>query len=369
MKILHIITRLNVGGTSTYLANLTESLEKLGCKNIIAYGYCEKNECEYLDLSRMVSQTIEVKYLHKSFNFFDDFASFFAIRKLIIELKPDIVNTHTSKAGVLGRLATKSLWRSIPVVHTYHGQLLDGYFNKFKLVSFTLIERIMAKFTNTIITISKDTLIKLQNKKIGRNLQWFVVTSGIKINNTKRSMKLDEKKFKLLWIGRFTKIKNPEYAVRTFRYLLNYDDTNSTLTMIGDGELLDYIKKISHDLPVDFLGLLPNHLIDFANYDLLMLTSDNEGLGLVVLEAANYYLPSISRNVGGVTEFITDMESGFLVNGEPEEMAQKIIHIKHNKADLNNVGIKANELLKMNFSSQKMGQEYLAIYDNLIIGN
>jgi glycosyltransferase involved in cell wall biosynthesis len=369
MKILHIITRLNVGGTSTYLANLTESLEKLGCENIIAHGYCEKNEFEYLDMNKMVSQTIEVKYLHKSFNFLDDLATFFAIRKLIIELRPDIVNTHTSKAGVLGRLAAKSLWRSIPVVHTYHGQLLDGYFNKFKLVSFTLIERIMAKFTNAIITISKDTLIKLQNKKIGLNLEWFVVTSGVKINNTKRSMKQDEKKFKLLWIGRFTKIKNPEYAVKTFRCLLNHHDTNSTLTMIGDGELLDYIKKISHDLPVDFLGFIPNHLIDFASYDLLMLTSDNEGLGLVVLEAANYYVPSISRNVGGVTEFIADMKTGFLVNGDPEEMAQKIMHIKDNKSDLNKVGIKAHEFLKINFSSQKMGREHLDIYGNLIIGN
>ena len=82
--------------------------------------------------------------MHRSLNPFDDLRAFFALRRVIKEINPDLVNTHTSKAGVLGRIAAKSINRKIPVVHTYHGHLIYGYFAKYKTFVFTLIERFLA---------------------------------------------------------------------------------------------------------------------------------------------------------------------------------------------------------------------------------
>ena len=127
MKVLHIITRMNTGGPAVFLDHLTKSMADLGTKSVIAYGYCESNETDYTDTHKLNADLIRVQSLHRSLNPVSDIKSFFQIRKIIKTQKPDIVNTHTSKAGALGRLAAKSVNKKTPVVHTFHGHLIYGY--------------------------------------------------------------------------------------------------------------------------------------------------------------------------------------------------------------------------------------------------
>jgi UDP-N-acetylglucosamine:LPS N-acetylglucosamine transferase len=160
---------MNTGGPAVFLDHLTKSMADLGTKSIIAYGYCESNETDYTDTHKLNADLIRVQSLHRSLSPISDIRSFFQLRKIIKTQKPDVVNTHTSKAGVLARLATKSVSGKTPVVHTFHGHLIYGYFARYKSIVFTLIEKIMSRFTNVAVAVTaetKNSLTKLESEEI-----------------------------------------------------------------------------------------------------------------------------------------------------------------------------------------------------------
>ena len=364
MKVLHIITRMNTGGPAVFLDHLTSAMNDLDTQSTIAYGYCESNEAEYTDTHKLNSDLLKIKSLHRSLNPFDDLKAFFALRRVIKEINPDLVNTHTSKAGVLGRIAAKSINRKIPVVHTYHGHLIYGYFAKYKTFVFTLIERFLALFTNASVSITKETQTSLQKLKIGKKLKWSVIHLGIPVSSNSFLPLNTGNKLKLLWVGRFTDIKDPAYAVKVTEELEKLSPGKFELNMVGGGELFEPIKKIAQNLPITFFGWLDKPFENSGHFDLLLLTSKNEGMGLVMLEAANYRKPTVARNVGGIGEFVADGINGLLINGGPAEMANQINSLKIE--DLNKMGEASYQILIKNFTGKVMASNYLNLYKSLI---
>jgi len=179
MKVLHIITRMNTGGPAVFLDHLTKKLEDLNCHNIIAHGYCEDNESDYTSNHIFVSELIKIKSLHRSLQPIDDIRAFLQLRKVIKQVKPDLIQTHTSKAGVLGRLAAKSVSKKLPVVHTFHGHLIYGYFAKYESVVFTIIEKFMALFTDAAVAVTNETKKSLISLGIGSKLNWREIQIGV----------------------------------------------------------------------------------------------------------------------------------------------------------------------------------------------
>ena len=294
----------------------------------------------------------------------DDLKSFFVLRRVIKEISPDLVNTHTSKAGVLGRIAAKSINRKMPVVHTYHGHLIYGYFTKYKTIIFTLIERLLSKFTNAAVSITKETQTSLEKLKIGNNLEWSVIHLGIPVSSN-NSLPLNEgNKLKLLWVGRFTDIKDPAYAVKVMVELEKISPNKFELSMVGGGELLEQIKKSAQNLPIRFLGWVDKPFENSGYFDLLLLTSKNEGMGLVMLEAANYNKSTVARNVGGIGEFLKDGVNGLLIDNGPAEMANKIDSLTSSK--LNKMGEASYRILVKDFTDKVMASNYLSLYNSLI---
>lgn len=367
MKVLHIITRMNTGGPAVFLDHLTTSLANLGCESTIAYGYCESNEIDYLDSKKLSSKTIKIKSLHRSLNPYHDLKSFIQIRNIIKIIKPDLINTHTSKAGVLGRLAAKSVDRSLPVAHTFHGHLIYGYFAKYKSLIFTIIERFMSNFTNMFIAVTSETKSSLQKLGIGKKGVWQVIPIGIPITSSVIYKTDPAGPLKLLWVGRFTDIKDPFYAIETIKTLEATKPAGFTLTMVGEGEIFEEAKKRAVGLPIKFTGWVKAPFESIQEFDLLMLTSKNEGLPLVMLEAANLGKPTISRNVGGVSEFIKSNSTGFLISGDYTEMARVITELDRDRNKLEQAGVLAKKLLSTEFSVETMANQYSKIYDQLMI--
>ena len=366
MKVLHIITRMNTGGPAVFLDHLTKSMAELGTKSIIAYGYCESNETDYTDTHQLSAELIKVKSLHRSLSPLDDIKSFFHIRKIIKAQRPDLVNTHTSKAGVLARVATKSVSRKTPVVHTFHGHLIYGYFSRYKSIIFTLIEKMMSRYTDTAIAVTAETKSSLSRLGIGRKLSWRVIQIGIPTKVLAQPTTVGQT-INLLWIGRFTQIKDPSLAVKVMKNLSNAAPGKFELTMVGQGELYEQVKKEAMNLPIKFTGWLTNPFEDISVFDLLLITSKNEGLPLVMLEAANFGKPTLSKNVGGVSEFITDNQTGYLVDGSADEISKKLILLSKNTSSLLQTGINANKLLNDKFSVDVMAKNYYDLYSQLII--
>lgn len=365
MKVLHIITRMNTGGPAVFLDHLTKSMADLGTKSIIAYGYCESNETDYTATHQLKAELIKIKSLHRSLKPFDDLKSFFQIRKIIKSQQPDIVNTHTSKAGAIGRLAAKTVSKKIPVVHTYHGHLIYGYFPKYKIVILTLIERNLARLTNAFACITKETLNSLKNLKIGSDLDWRVIRLGIPIESTPMSVQKLSEKTTLLWVGRFAAIKDPEYAIKVIKELEIKVPGQFELVMVGDGEQLERCKLLSTNLPIKFHGWVDNPFDNFIYFDLLLLTSKNEGMGLVMLEAANLNKASVAREAGGVGEFLIDGINGRLVNGNAKEMADAIRALSYSQIQL--MGKNAKDILEKDFNCVRMAEDYHDLYQSLTI--
>ena len=361
---MHIITRMNTGGPAVFLDHLTSAMNDLDTQSTIAYGYCESNEADYTETHKLKSELTKIKTFHRSLNPFDDLRAFFTLRQVIKEINPDLVNTHTSKAGVLGRIAAKSINRKIPVVHTYHGHLIYGYFAKYKTFVFTLIERFLALFTNAAVSITKETQISLQKLKIGKKLKWSVIHLGIPVSSNSFLPLTTGSKLKLLWVGRFTDIKDPAYAVKVSEELEKLSPGKYELNMFGGGELLEPIRKIAQHLPVTFFGWIDKPFENSGHFDLLLLTSKNEGMGLVMLEAANYKKPTVARNVGGIGEFVTDGVNGLLIDGGPEVMANQINSLKIE--DLNKMGDASYQVLTKEFTDKVMAKNYLNLYKSLI---
>jgi glycosyltransferase involved in cell wall biosynthesis len=351
---------MNTGGPAVFLDHLTHAIHP-SCESVIGYGYCEGNETDYTENHELTANLFKLKSLHRSLNPIDDIRAFFEIRSLIKQEQPRVVNTHTSKAGVLGRVAAKSVSRKIKVVHTFHGHLIYGYFAKYKSFAFTIVEKFLASFTDVAVAITHETQSTLQKLGIGRRLNWQVIHLGIPL--VEEAMPKSDGT-KLLWVGRFTDIKDPFYAIEVMQELEKLKSNTYSLTMIGGGELLNSVREKAKGLKVDFTGWVDAPFTPKRAFDLLLLTSKNEGMGLVILEAANFEKATIAKNVGGISEFIKDRETGFLVNGNPAAMAKVITALSVD--NLEKVGKQARHLLEVNFSDESMANNYLNLYKTLL---
>ena len=365
MKVLHIITRMNTGGPAVFLDHLTNAISELDCQSSIVYGYCESNEADYTDTNKFKAELVKIKSLHRSLNPVDDIRAFLQIRKVIKSINPDLVNTHTSKAGFLGRIAAKSINNKLPVVHTFHGHLIYGYFARYKIFIFTLIERFLARFTDAAASITKETQDSLQKLKIGRKLRWQVIRLGIPVKQTAFLAPKANNKINLLWVGRFTDIKDPFYAILVMQELEKLSPGKFDLTMVGGGELLEESKLKAKSWPITFTGWLDKPFESAGYFDLLLLTSKNEGMGLVMLEAANYSKATVARNVGGIGEFLINDRNGYLVSGNFKKIANKINAIS--VSEFNSLGSEAKIILDKDFSDIRLAKDYFDLYRSLVV--
>jgi glycosyltransferase involved in cell wall biosynthesis len=192
-----------------------------------------------------------------------------------------------------------------------------------------------------------------------------VIRLGIPVNQTTFLAPKSNSKTNLLWVGRFTDIKDPNYAILVMQELEKLSPGKFDLTMVGGGELLDQSKMAAKSLPITFTDWLDKPFETVGYFDLLLLTSKNEGMGLVMLEAANYSKATVARNVGGVGEFLINNKNGYLVSGDFKEMANKINTIS--TSEINSLGSEAKNILQKDFSDIRLAKDYFDLYRSLII--
>jgi glycosyltransferase involved in cell wall biosynthesis len=228
-----------------------------------------------------------------------------------------------------------------------------------------LIERFLAQFTDAAVCITKETQDSLVKLKIGKSLKWQVIRLGIPIGNLINNSTKESSKITLLWVGRFTDIKDPFYAISVISELEDMARGKYELQMVGGGELLEKSKELSSKLPVAFTGWLDNPFESLNDFDLLLLTSKNEGMGLVMLEAARLSKATVARNVGGVTEFLVNNVNGLTVNGSPKIMAEQIS--KLSIEDIDKLGSAAKSELLKNFTDKRLAKEYFGLYQSLAV--
>ena len=354
MKVLRIIARLNIGGPAIHTILLTHHMQDLGYETLLVAGQVGAGEgnMSYLAETQGVNP-IMIPELGRSVRPCNDLVAFFRIFQLFFKFRPDIVHTHTAKAGTLGRVAAllyntvQTLTclalhirqrisilkfrnrqstidnRQSKVVHSFHGHVLRGYFSPFKSRLFQAIERILARFTDVIVVVSAQQKDELCNQfGIGRPQQYRVIPLGFDLTAFRRcesqkgkfraKLGVSDNATKLVGIiGRLTPIKNHNLFLKGIHNIVEATgDVATRFLIVGDGELRRELEQQALQLDlgkyVFFTGWIKDMIPLYADLDVLALTSDNEGTPVTVIEAMAAGVPVIATDVGGVRELIGD---------------------------------------------------------------
>ena len=356
MRVVHVIARFNVGGTATWIANLSHSLVEKGHENYVLAGMVQSGEVE--DVRFEAINGIRIGKLGRKVTFLADLQSLLEIRRVLKRLSPDVVNTHTAKAGVLGRLATFSLGRKRPaVVHTIHGHLLTGYFGTGGTLLSTGIERIMSRMTDVMLFAGEKVKLDCLAKGIKHQKYSYVVMPGVEISPKKKRY---GSKVTVGWLARFANVKRPNRVLEIAKELPGVN-----FVLGGDGPLRPGMQL---DAPKNckFLGWIDPK--DFwSQVDVALLTSENEALPISLIEAQLFGLPSVCTPAGSAPEVVINEENGFVANSFSSlELSQLVKKLTSNAALRRKMGASAKKRAKKIFSLEKQVTDHLIAYTHAI---
>ena len=365
MKVLQVIARFNLGGTAKYLITLNTGLNKSGIKSLIATGYVQKGEIEDPDVARL--KPIRVKNLGRKISPLNDFKAAKQLRKVILETAPDLIHTHTFKAGLLVRMQRnkieEELGKRVKIVHTYHGHLFDDpQFRGIKSIIIRVIERKLSKKTDQIITVGEAVKADLNDMNIYGKKKTISIPPAVKqlklINKDSALKKFrvkDKKRVRMLWLARVTGVKNPKRLVDIARATPEID-----FYMAGGGDLIEKVKsQAPSNLKVlgwqDARSILPIA-------DVFLSTSENEGMPIALIEAQLAGIAVVATNVGSVSEVIVDNKTGLLCSKSNAELSKAINKLAQNKSLRTKFGANGKAHALKFFSEKKLISAHKELY-------
>lgn len=383
IKVLRIINRFNIGGpiyNATFLTRfLSDEFETL-----LIGGLPEKGESDSLHiLEEYGVEPILLPEMKRKPNFLSDRKALKKIKEIIAEYKPDIVHTHASKAGALGRKAALDM--KVPVVvHTFHGHVFHSYFGKVKTELYKFIERKLAQKSTGIIAISdlqKNELVNTykiasENKvnviPLGFNLQKFNQNLSEKRKIVREKFQLSKDQVAVAIIGRLAPVKNHSLFLETVALLQKETNKKLVFFIVGDGELRDEIAQKVAELSKKGIDIRMTSWIKDINefnagMDIICLTSNNEGTPVSIIEAQASQVPIVSTNVGGVQNVMIDNETGYIVpKNNARIFADKLLVLIENEALRNEMGQKGWSFVKERFHFERLVKDMEHYYKELL---
>lgn len=325
-----MIARLNVGGPALHVAYLTSGLVERGYSTILVAGTLARGEESMASVARQRGARIEtLAELHREIAPLQDVRAILRLARLIRQERPDILHTHTAKAGAVGRVAALLSGDARPpvVVHTFHGHVLRGYFNPVVTLGFRMLERALAQITTALIAVSPEVRDDLVRLHVAPASRFTVIRLGIELDErvhagdeerleTRRILGVPPEAFLVGWVGRMTAVKRTDDVVLTLRKLVD-KGVDAYLCLIGDGPDRDGLEQRAHELGVVQRCLFVGYQQDVARFydaiDALLLPSANEGTPVSVIEALAAGRPAVATRVGGVPDVLRDGIDGYLV--------------------------------------------------------
>ncbi len=401
IKIVRIIARLNVGGPARHVVWLNQALQNKEFSSVLLTGTVPEGEEDmgYFAVQQGV-ETINIPEMSRELSI-KDLVSVWKVFRELRRAQPDIIHTHTAKAGTIGRIAGFFYrwlgWKKVKIVHTYHGHIFHGYYNKLKSNFFLLIEKSLARLaTDKIIVISQQQFEEIHRQfGVGREKQFEIIKLGIDVTayenyQFKRLILREEigaKSDEILvgLVGRLTEIKNHELflqVAKLFQERRNSDSPILRFVIIGDGHLRQSLEAESEKLGlgevINFLGNRQDADVFYAGLDIVALTSLNEGTPLSLIEAMTNARPCISTAVGGVVDLLgashRQTENGFSVcergikvnSADAEGFYQGLIHLAKDSSLQAKLEKSGREFILSNYSKERLISNLKDLYLNLV---
>jgi glycosyltransferase involved in cell wall biosynthesis len=373
IKVMRIIARMNVGGPAVQVSGLMRGLSSTDFNHRLYTGYCAEDEADYIKEQAPDVQAIQLDGLGRKVNPRADFLILFKLIKEIRTFKPDIIHTHTAKAGVIGRLASiLSLYPS-KRVHTFHGHLLSGYFDPLVTRLVIVIEKMLAVKTNILVSVGEKVRDELLAKKIGKFSKYRIFPPGLALNelvsreSALKILGLESDFVYISFIGRVTQIKRPDRFLDVVEIIAK-QNTNIKFLVAGGGDLLDECIKVAVErgLPVQFLGWRSDIENILSASDIVVLTSDNEGTPISLIQAGLAGKPTVSTNVGSVKEIVLDGKTGFVTNLTSESLATAISSLANDDVLRKKFGSAASLHTHANYGVDRLVKDHSQLYKELI---
>ena len=370
IKVLQIIARMNVGGPAVIVADLMRGLDSSKFEQKLITGYCADNEADYLETVATDVKATRIGGLGRSISPMADARAFLKLIALIRRENPDVIHTHTAKAGVLGRLAAILASSNALKVHTFHGHLLHGYFAGWKIKLVIAIERFLASRTDVLIAVGNQVKEDLLKAKIGSREQYKVFYPGLPLpadidrDRAREELGLELNAIYCTFVGRLTQIKRPDRLLDVVA-ACQARGLDLKFLVAGEGELFETSKAraLQEKLPVTFLGWRSDIDQLFAASDIAILTSDNEGIPLTLIQAAFAGIPIVAPRVGSISDIVIDGETGFLTSTQAGAMASALSALVTDEELREELGSVGRAHAEKYFSLEKSLADHASLYE------
>jgi glycosyltransferase involved in cell wall biosynthesis len=384
MRIVHVIARLNVGGAALHVLQLAHEQRRRGHDVLVVAGTLAAGEesMEYL-ADELEVPVHRLPVLQRPLSPKADSAAIRALRSLIRAQRPDVLHTHTAKAGATGRLAALASGRARPraIVHTYHGHVLSGYFSRRWERLFRLVERGLALTPGALVAVSEEVRDDLVGFGIAPERRFVVVPYGFELpawseadEEARRAIRAEldvgAETFVVGWAGRLTPIKRPLDLVRTLHALLDRD-VQAVLVLVGDGEDRATVEALATDLGVAdrvrLVGFQKSIRPWYATFDVLLLTSANEGTPVVAIEALAASRPVVATRAGGTGTVVRNGETGYLeAIGDTTALADRLAALARDPELRARLGAQGTADVQARFTVGRMADDLEAVYRRLL---
>lgn len=383
IKVIRIITRLNIGGPAIHTILLNEGLDKKGFDTRLITGALDEDEGDmsYLAKEKGISVTV-VPHLQRRVRPWLDVVALWKIYRIIKEERPDIVHTHTAKAGTIGRCA--AIFNGVPVrLHTFHGHVFQDYFKPEVTKVFILIEKMLALFTDRILVVSGIIKSDICGRfKILRDDKVTVIKLGLDLDRFRNSAMMKGQFRKELGVGqdllligmagRLTAIKNHKMLFEAVRLLKTENpELKARFVIIGDGELRQELEALAAKLNIKdmlvFTGWRRDMPRIYADLDISVLTSLNEGTPVTLIESMASAKAVVSTRVGGVPDIIKEGWTGLLVDsGNEAQLKDAILRLCTDAKARLDMGRRASADAYENYSKERLVNDMEKLYKELL---
>ena len=374
IKILHVITHLPIGGAQDNTLYTVELLDK----EKYDISLCCNLDGDLVERAKKIEaiKLFDIPFLCREVSPYRDIRAFLSLYKLFKEEDFTIIHTHSSKAGLLARLAAV-LNKTPIVIHTIHGFAFNDFMNMFKKNFFIYVEKLLAKWTDVLITVSNLNKKKIIDLNIAHENKIKNIYSGIDLSlftnkrndDFRKELNLENDHLLLGSVGRLSDQKDPITMIEAFG-IISKPFPNAHLALVGDGKLkgkiLEKIDKLKLNGKVHLTGNKNNPWSVYHSMDLFIMSSIYEGLGRSITEALSCGVPVVCTDVEGVPEIVRDNITGILVPPkDANKLADGIIRTLNDMETAKKMAEEGRRFVKDNFDVNKMVNDIDSLYNTL----
>jgi glycosyltransferase involved in cell wall biosynthesis len=371
-----------MGGPAHHVGLLDSMLNPECYETLLLHGQVGDGEASLEDSVRTRGVTLaKVPGLRPELRPHDDARALASLVRAVRRVRPDIVHTHTAKAGTLGRLAAVLAGRARPmVVHTYHGHVLEGYFDPLRTATYRTTERRLATVSDALVGVSQATIDDLVRLGIAPRSKFRVIPIGLDLDPFLRLQERDGARFRrevgardgevlLTFVGRLVPIKRVDLLLRALARV-RAGGAPVRLAVVGGGPLQSHLERLSRELGVAavtrFVGYRPDMASVAAASDLAVLSSANEGTPVWLIEAAAAGRPAVGTAVGGVPDVVREGTGILVEEGHADSLARGVARLAADPELRRSMGMRARHHVAERFSAERLVRDVDGLYRELL---